>query len=113
MYRADGIAVPPRLERFLTQVRDWPAFFSLGHTKAGSGLERVVKMKQYAEEWNRLYKQALVEQDPQKVQRLIEEIFRFLEKRLSSSASPKHADFRSAQSRLLRDGLAPGEMQGH
>jgi hypothetical protein len=68
-------------------------------------LEGVVKMKHYAKQLNRLYKQASVEQDPQKVRRLIEKIFEFIEaqqKRPSGHAPLNHADPRGEQSRLVR-----------
>ena len=62
-------------------------------------------MKHYAKQWNRLCRQASVEQDPQKVQRLIEKIFQFLEAeqdRLRGNAPLNQADSRSEQSRLAR-----------
>jgi hypothetical protein len=68
-------------------------------------LEGVVKMKHYAKQWNRLCKQASVEQDPQKVRRLIEKIFEFIEaeqKRLRGNAPLNHAASRGEQSRLVR-----------
>jgi hypothetical protein len=66
--------------------------------------EGVVKMENFAKQLNRLYKQASVEKDPQKFQRLIEKIFQFIEadqKRQSGNAPLNHADSRSEQSRLV------------
>ena len=62
-------------------------------------------MKHYGKQLNGLCKQASVEKDPQKVQRLVEKIFQFIEaeqKRLSGNAPLNPVDSRSEQSRLVR-----------
>jgi hypothetical protein len=63
-------------------------------------------MKDHAKELYLLYKQASVEQDPQKFKGLITKIFQFLEadqKRLRGNAPSKHADSRSVQGRLVQE----------
>jgi len=82
-----------------------PGSFLLWLTWARLCLEGVVKMKHYAKQLNRLSKQASVEKDPQKAQRLIEKIFQFIEaeqKGLSGNAPLNPAHFRSEQSKLVR-----------
>ena len=62
-------------------------------------------MKHYDKQWNRLCRQVLVEKDPHKVQRFVEEIFQFIEteqKNLSGNAPLNHADSHSEQSKLVR-----------